>query len=90
MTTPGFPAEGMELTHILVVGDGGRARDFYRDVLGAELYREYGGTSVVLRVFGTWLLLVTGGWADAGQAGGDVRGARRPGDRFPCDDDSGA
>jgi catechol 2,3-dioxygenase-like lactoylglutathione lyase family enzyme len=56
-----FPSEGMELTHILVVGDAGRARDFYRDVLGAELYREYGGTSVVLRVFGTWLLLVTGG-----------------------------
>ncbi|HET9555792.1 MAG TPA: VOC family protein, partial [Actinomycetota bacterium] len=45
----------MELTHILVVGDAGRSRDFYRDVLGAELYREYGGTSVVLRVFGTWL-----------------------------------
>ncbi|HEU4896068.1 MAG TPA: VOC family protein [Actinomycetota bacterium] len=56
-----FPSEGMELTHILVVGDAGRSRDFYRDVLGAELYREYGGTSVVLRAFGTWLLLVTGG-----------------------------
>jgi catechol 2,3-dioxygenase-like lactoylglutathione lyase family enzyme len=56
-----FPSEGMELTHILVVADAGRSRDFYRDVLGAELYREYGGTSVVLRVFGTWLLLVTGG-----------------------------
>ena len=55
------PSEGMELTHILVVADAGRSRDFYRDVLGAELYREYGGTSVVLRVFGTWLLLVTGG-----------------------------
>jgi catechol 2,3-dioxygenase-like lactoylglutathione lyase family enzyme len=61
MTTPGFPAEGMELTHILVVRDAGRSRDFYQDVLGAELYREYGGTSVVLRLFGTWLLLVTGG-----------------------------
>ena len=61
MTTAEFPSEGMELTHILVVGDAGRSRDFYRDVLGAELYREYGGTSVVLRVFGTWLLLVTGG-----------------------------
>jgi len=61
MVTQGFPAEGMELTHILVVGDAARARDFYREVLGAELYREYGGTSVVLRVFGTWLLLVTGG-----------------------------
>jgi catechol 2,3-dioxygenase-like lactoylglutathione lyase family enzyme len=61
MAAAAFPSEGMELTHILVVTDAGRSRDFYRDVLGAELYREYGGTSVVLRVFGTWLLLVTGG-----------------------------
>jgi catechol 2,3-dioxygenase-like lactoylglutathione lyase family enzyme len=51
----------MELTHLLVVSDADRARDFYRDVLGAELYREYGGTSAVLRFLGTWLLLVTGG-----------------------------
>ena len=61
MTTHEFPADSMELTHILVVADAARARDFYRDVLGAELHREYGGTSVVLRLFGTWLLLVTGG-----------------------------
>ena len=61
MAGEGFPSEGMELTHILVVRDAGRSRDFYQDVLGAELYREYGGTSVVLQVFGTWLLLVTGG-----------------------------
>jgi catechol 2,3-dioxygenase-like lactoylglutathione lyase family enzyme len=51
----------MELTHILVVEDPARSRAFYRDVLGAEVYREYGGTSVVLRLLGTWLLLVTGG-----------------------------
>jgi catechol 2,3-dioxygenase-like lactoylglutathione lyase family enzyme len=56
-----FPAEGMELTHILVVADIERAQSFYRDVLGAEVYREYGGSSCVLRAFGTWLLLVTGG-----------------------------
>ena len=56
-----FPAEGMELTHILVVAELERARTFYRDVLGAEVYREYGGSSCVLRAFGTWLLLVTGG-----------------------------
>jgi catechol 2,3-dioxygenase-like lactoylglutathione lyase family enzyme len=56
-----FPAEGMELTHILVVDDIDRARTFYRDILGAEVYREYGGSSCVLRAFGTWLLLVTGG-----------------------------
>lgn len=56
-----FPTEGMALTHILVVADAARSRDFYRDVLGAELYREYGGTSVVMNFQGSWLLLVTGG-----------------------------
>ena len=59
--TGDFPTDQMQLTHLLVVGDLARARDFYHDVLGAELYREYGGTSVVLRFLGTWLLLVTGG-----------------------------
>ena len=56
-----FPTEGMQLTHLLVVHDMERSRAFYGDVLGAEVYREYGGTSVVLRFLGTWLLLVTGG-----------------------------
>ena len=51
----------MELTHLMVVADVDRARDFYRDVLGATVYREYGGTSCVLQFLGTWLLLVTGG-----------------------------
>jgi catechol 2,3-dioxygenase-like lactoylglutathione lyase family enzyme len=59
--TTDFPAEGMALTHLLVVRDLERSRAFYRDVLEAEVYREYGGTSVVLRFLGTWLLLVTGG-----------------------------
>lgn len=56
-----FPAGEVELTHILVVRDVDRSRDFYRDVLGATVYREYGGTSCVLKFLGTWLLLVTGG-----------------------------
>jgi len=56
-----FPSETMEMTLILVVSDLERARTFYRDVLGAEVYREYGGTSVVLNFQGAWLLLVTGG-----------------------------
>jgi len=60
MTMP-FPDEQMELTHILVVGDLPRAIEFYRDVLGATLVREYGGTSAVFSFQGTWLLLVTGG-----------------------------
>lgn len=42
-------------------GHPARSRDFWVGVLGAELYREYGGTSVVLRFAGTWLLLVSGG-----------------------------
>ena len=59
--TPDFPTMEMELTHLLVVSDLARARTFYTEVLGAELYREYGGSSVVLHFLGTWLLLVTGG-----------------------------
>ena len=58
--TGDFPAEGMELTHILVSADPERSRDFYVDVLGAELYRQY-GSSVVLRFMGNWLLVVEGG-----------------------------
>jgi catechol 2,3-dioxygenase-like lactoylglutathione lyase family enzyme len=59
--TQDFPSAGMELTHILVVRDIERSRTFYRDVLGASIYREYGGTSCVLQFQGSWLLLVTGG-----------------------------
>jgi catechol 2,3-dioxygenase-like lactoylglutathione lyase family enzyme len=51
----------MALTHLLVVSDVGRATAWYRDVLGAELLREYGGTSAVFSFNGAWLLLVTGG-----------------------------
>jgi catechol 2,3-dioxygenase-like lactoylglutathione lyase family enzyme len=56
-----FPLPGMALTHILVVSDLKRARDFYQDVLGAELYREYGGSSLVFNFNSAWLLIVTGG-----------------------------
>ncbi len=56
-----FPVDGVELTLLLVVSDLDRSRSFYRDVLGATQYREYGGSSVVLQFQGNWLLLVTGG-----------------------------
>jgi catechol 2,3-dioxygenase-like lactoylglutathione lyase family enzyme len=56
-----FPGEGMALTHILVVSDMERAKAFYTGVLGADIYREYGGTSCVLSFLDSWLLLVTGG-----------------------------
>jgi catechol 2,3-dioxygenase-like lactoylglutathione lyase family enzyme len=52
---------GTALTHILVVSAIEAARDFYTGVLGATVYREYGGTSCVLQLHDSWLLLVTGG-----------------------------
>ena len=55
-----FPGDA-ELTHLVVVADLRRSVLFYRDVVGAELVREYGGTSAVFRCAGTWLLLVTSG-----------------------------
>lgn len=60
-TSEDFPGPGVELTHLLVVSDLDRSRSFYRDVLGATVFREYGGTSCVLQFQGAWLLLVTGG-----------------------------
>ena len=56
-----FPAKGMALTHILVVSDLAKSKAFYQDVLGAEVYREYGGSSCVLKFNEAWLLIVTGG-----------------------------
>jgi len=56
----GFPDAEMALTTILVVRDAEESKRWYVDVLGAELYGEYGGTSVVLSFCGSWLLLVTG------------------------------
>jgi catechol 2,3-dioxygenase-like lactoylglutathione lyase family enzyme len=56
-----FPSNEMELTYILVVRDIDKSKSFYLDILGAELYREYGGTSCVMKFMGCWLLIVTGG-----------------------------
>ena len=49
MSDQGFPADGVEMSVLLVVNDSERARAFYRDVLGATDLREYGGTSAVSR-----------------------------------------
>jgi len=56
-----FAGEPSALTTILVISDIERAKAWYLDVLGADLYGEYGGTSVVLSLLGAWLLLVRGG-----------------------------
>jgi catechol 2,3-dioxygenase-like lactoylglutathione lyase family enzyme len=55
-----FAGEPSALTTILVVSDLDRAKSWYLEVLGADLYGEYGGASVVLSFLGAWLLLVTG------------------------------
>jgi catechol 2,3-dioxygenase-like lactoylglutathione lyase family enzyme len=55
-----FPTPETALTHILVVSDPVRSKDWYEGVLGATVYREY-ASSVVLSFAGSWLLLVEGG-----------------------------
>ena len=59
----------MELTHILVVSDLQRSVLWYRDVLGANLTGEYGGTSAVFNYDGAWLLVVTPGGETADKPG---------------------
>ena len=85
-----FPVDGVELTTLLVVEDVERARSFYTDVLGAELFREYGGTSAVLRFQGAWILLVTGGRAHSRQTHRDVRSTERSAPSEPPIDATGA
>jgi catechol 2,3-dioxygenase-like lactoylglutathione lyase family enzyme len=55
------PFADSSLTTILVVADMSRSKAFYTDVLGAKVYREYGGDSLVLDFLGNWILLVTPG-----------------------------
>ena len=50
-----------ELTSILVVSDMAKSKKFYLDSLGATMFREYGGSSMVLKFLNNWLLLVTSG-----------------------------
>jgi len=59
----------MELTHILVVSDLESSVSWYRDVLGATLTGEYGGTSAVFNYDGAWLLVVTPGGETADKPG---------------------
>jgi len=48
-------------TTILVVSDTSKSKEFYVEVLGAKIFREYGGDSLVLEFLGNWILLVTSG-----------------------------
>lgn len=55
------PFEDSALTTILVVSDMSKSKIFYVNHMGAEVFREYGGDSLVLKFLDNWLLLVTPG-----------------------------
>jgi len=59
--TSNNPFLSSALTTILVVKEMSRSKAFYVDVLGASIYREYGGDSLVLEFLDNWILLVTPG-----------------------------
>jgi lactoylglutathione lyase len=61
MNLDDFPApkEGVVITHVLVVADQVRSREFYRSLLGGQVLLE--GDPVIIKVANTWLTLVTGG-----------------------------
>ncbi|PTX41496.1 catechol 2,3-dioxygenase-like lactoylglutathione lyase family enzyme [Christiangramia gaetbulicola] len=60
-TNDNDPFKDSAITTILVVSDILKSKDFYVDVLGAKIFREYGGDSLVLEFLGNWILLVTPG-----------------------------
>ena len=57
----GFPApgEGFIVTHLLIVADQDRSRDFYSRVLGGKVIRER--DPVAVRLGNTWLIINSGG-----------------------------
>ena len=61
MNADDFPAprEGFVITHVLVVADPDRSREFYRSLLGGQVLLER--DPVIMKVGNTWLTLVTGG-----------------------------
>ena len=61
MNLDDFPApkDGFVITHVLVVTDPDRSREFYRSLLGGQVLLER--DPVIIKVANTWLTLVTGG-----------------------------
>jgi lactoylglutathione lyase len=53
------PEEGFVITHLLVVADQDRSREFYRSLFGGEVVLER--DPVVMKVANTWLMLNVGG-----------------------------
>jgi catechol 2,3-dioxygenase-like lactoylglutathione lyase family enzyme len=61
MANPEFPApqEGMVVTSLLIVEDQNRSRDFYANVLGAEVVMER--DPVILQFYNSWIIMNVGG-----------------------------
>ena len=61
MNLDDFPAprQGFVITHVLVVADPDRSREFYRSLLGGQVLLER--DPAIIKVANTWLTLVTGG-----------------------------
>jgi len=61
MNLDDFPAPkaGFVITHVLVVADPDRSREFYQSLLGGQVLLER--DPVIMKVANTWLTLVTGG-----------------------------
>ncbi|MEV6317948.1 VOC family protein [Streptomyces sp. NPDC051776] len=53
------PSQGALVAHLLIVRDQDASRAFYKRVFDAEVVREK--DPVMLRLYGTWLILNTGG-----------------------------
>ena len=53
------PTQGFEITHVLVVADPERSREFYQSLLGGQVLLER--DPVIMKVANTWLTLVTAG-----------------------------
>lgn len=53
------PTEGVIATLLLIVENIDRSRDFYRDVLGAQVVLER--DPAILKFFNTWLIINVGG-----------------------------
>jgi lactoylglutathione lyase len=61
MNQDDFPAPkvGFVITHVLVVADPDRSREFYQSLLGGQVLLE--PDPVIMKVANTWLTLVTAG-----------------------------
>src|SRR5215510_8247610 len=54
-----MPKQGFVITHVLVVADQDRSREFYRSLFGGQVLLER--DPVIIKVANTWLTLNTGG-----------------------------